>query len=187
MAKTDLTKDEIEVLVQQAQEGDAKAFGQVYDFFVDSIYRYIFFKVKKDDALDLTETVFLKVWENLKMYRRGDNYFSSWIFRIAHNVVVDYYRLSREYSELDQHIADEKPHNNPVHQTEERLSQDALRKAISKLKRSYQQVILLKYVNDLENHDIAKILRRSEGNLRILKFRALKALKKILESMNVTY
>jgi RNA polymerase sigma-70 factor, ECF subfamily len=187
MAKIDLTKNEIEVLVGQAQEGDTQAFAKVYDVFVDSIYRYIFFKVKKDDALDLTETVFLKVWENLKSYRRGDSYFSSWIFRIAHNVVVDHYRLSREYAQLDQQIPDEKPHNNPVHQTEERLSQDTLRKAIRKLKRSYQQVILLKYVNDLENHEIARILKRSEGNLRILKFRALKALKAILESMNVTY
>jgi len=188
MAKKVLTIGEIEQLVEKAQNGDTGSFGDLYDFFIDPIYRYIFFKVKKDDALDLTENVFLKIWENLGSYRKTEgSSFSSWAYRIAHNVVVDYYRITKEHSELDANIADDKKHNNPVVTTERKLGQDALKNAIFKLKKTYRQIILMKYINELENHEIARVLRRSEGSVRILKFRALKALKRILEEMNITY
>lgn len=186
MAK-ELTQDEVELLVSQAQNGDTASFARIYDFFVDPIYRYIYFKVPKSDALDLTETVFLKVWENLRGYRTSQgSVFASWLYRIAHNAVVDHYRLHKEYAELDGNVADEKKDHDPVSITERKMGQDALRFAISKLKKSYQQVILLKYISELENHEIARVLKRSEGSLRILKFRALKALKKVLENMNIT-
>jgi RNA polymerase sigma-70 factor (ECF subfamily) len=186
MAK-ELTREQVELLVIQAQDGDSASFARIYDFFVDPIYRYIYFKVPKADALDLTETVFLKVWENLRSYRSSQgSAFASWLYRIAHNAVVDHYRLHKEYAELDDNAADEKKDHDPVSTAERKLGQDALRTAISKLKKSYQQVILLKYINELENHEIAHVLGRSEGSLRILKFRALKALKKVLENMNIT-
>jgi len=188
MAKKILTTKEIEVLVEKAKSGDTGAFADLYDFFVDSVYRYIFFRVKKDDALDLTENVFLKIWENLKNYKHTEGCgFASWVYRIAHNAVVDYYRLYKEYDELDLRIADEKKHNDPIVITERKLGQDALKTAISKLKKTYQQIILLKYINELENHEIARVMRKSEGSIRILKFRALKALRKILEEMKIKY
>jgi RNA polymerase sigma-70 factor (ECF subfamily) len=189
MSKINLTVEEIEDLAELAKEGDTVAFGSLYDFFIDPIYRYIYFKVDRDDALDLTETVFLKVWENMKSYRPGalNGSFSSWLYKIAHNVVVDHYRLAKKYMTLSDNLPDEKQSNNPAHITEEKMSSESLRQAIRKLKRSYQQVILLKYINELENREIARILKRSEGSLRILKFRALKALKGVLEGMNIKY
>jgi len=188
MAKKILTTGEIEDLVEKAKNGDTGAFSHLYDFFVDPIYRYIFFKVKKDDALDLTENVFLKIWENLKSYSYTEGCsFSSWVYRIAHNAVVDYYRVTKEHVELDANLADEKKHNDPIVITERRLGQDALKTAMSKLKKTYQQIILMKYINELENHEIARVLRKSEGSIRILKFRALKALRRILEEMNIKY
>jgi len=187
MAKPQITKEQVEELVMKAQEGDTDAFAQVYDYFVDSIYRYISFKVKREDALDLTETVFLKVWENIRNYQHGQNFFSSWIFRIAHNVVVDHYRLSKEFLELESNIPDENKDVSPIYTTERKMGQETLKLAISKLKKSYQQIITLKYLNELENHEIAQVLKKSEGSLRILKFRALKALKQVLEEMNIRY
>jgi RNA polymerase sigma-70 factor, ECF subfamily len=189
MKKISLTLSEIENLVESAQSGDTAAFGSLYDYFIDPIYRYIYFKVKSEDALDLTETVFLKVWENIKSYRSEGNKssFASWVYRIAHNVVVDNYRTARPYEGLSFDLPDESKNNNPVIKAEEKLSQESLKKAISKLKRSYQQVILLKYINEMENNEISRIMRKSEGSLRILKFRALKALKKELQSMNINY
>lgn len=188
MAKKVLTTGDVESLVEKAQTGDTGAFGDLYDFFIDPIYRYIFFRVKKDDALDLTENVFLKIWENLHSYRKTEgSSFSSWVYRIAHNAVVDHYRMTKEHSELDANLADEKKHNDPIVRTERKMGQEALKSAISKLKKTYRQVILMKYINELENHEIARVLRKSEGSVRILKFRALKALKQILEEMNITY
>lgn len=174
--------------MEKAQGGDTEAFAYLYDFFVDPIYRYIFFKVKQDEALDLTENVFLKVWENIGSYRNTEgSSFSSWVYRIAHNAVVDHYRMTKEHAELDANHADDKKHNDPIVMTERKLGQEALKNAISKLKKTYQQIILMKYINELENHEIARVMGKSEGSVRILKFRALKALKRILEEMNIKY
>lgn len=187
MAKLELDKEEVEKLVVSSQNGNTEAFGKLYDFYVDAIYRYIFFKVGREDALDLTENVFLKVWGNLRSYKRCKSYFSSWIFRIAHNAVVDHYRTRKQYFPLDTDVVDEKLQNNPVVLAEQALSHEVLRTAIKKLKKKHQQILILKYINELENHEIARIMRRSESDLRILKFRALKALKLVLEHMNITY
>ena len=187
MSKNKLTPREIEELVIHAKNKDSDSFARLYDEFVDQIYRYIYFKVDKEDAVDLTENVFLKVWENLSKYKTGKMYFSSWIFKIAHNVVVDHYRLSKSVSSLEYDIPDERKDVSPAYLTEQKISSDALRKAISGLKGKYRQILILKYINELENHEIATIMKRSEGSLRILKFRALKALRQILEDMNITY
>ena len=187
MAYKDINQEEIEELVVEAKQGDTASFAKIYDLFVDTIYRYIYFKVGKEEALDLTETVFLKIWENLKSYHRSGSYFSAWIFRIAHNIVVDHYRLKRENLSLDMDLPDEKRQHNPIILTEQKISHELLYKAIAQLKKKYQQIIILKYINELDNGEIAAILRRSEGSLRILKFRALKALKLVLEQMNIFY
>ena len=177
---------EINVLVQKAQVGDTDAFAKLYDYFVQPVYRYIFFKVSKNDALDLTESVFLKVWEHLKYYSKLKGGFSSWVFKIEHNVVVDYYRLQREHVDLDDVVLpDESRESDPKFMTENRLNQEVLRAALSKLKKKHQDVLLLRYVNGLEHREIARIMRRSEGSLRILKFRALQALRKVMRDMNI--
>ena len=188
MAHEKLHQQQIEELVIKAQHGDMDAYGQLYDAFIDPIYRYIFFRVNKDEAFDLTENVFLKMWENLQSYRpRSEAFFSSWLFRIAHNVVVDHYRGRKENVSLDIDLPDTKRHHNPIIMTEQKLGQEALQIAIGKLKKKYQQVIILKYINELENEEIANILGCTEGSLRIIKFRALRALREVLQSMNIEY
>lgn len=182
-----LNPKQVDDLVRKAQNGDTESFAKIYDLYADAIYKYIFFRVAKEDALDLTENVFLKVWEHLKTYKIGKKYFTSWVYKIAHNTVVDNYRMSRKTEELKEWVPDEKVDNNPIILTDRKLTNENLSKAISKLKKRYQQIIVLKYVNELDNGEIAKVLNRSEGSLRILKFRALKALRQILEEMNVKY
>jgi len=185
--KDELTPKQLDECVLKAQNGDTDSFAKIYDQFVDRIYKYVFFRVGREDALDLTEAVFLKVWENIKSYKTGRQYLSSWIYRIAHNAVVDHYRMSKQTVELTTNIPDEKQETNPIVLTERKLSQESLVKAISKLKKKYQQVIVLKYVNELDNKEIAKIMNKTEGGMRILKFRALKALRQIMEEMDVRY
>jgi len=187
MADKVLIAEETDILAEKAQKGDAQAFAKIYDMYVDQIYRYIFFRVDKDEALDLTENVFLKVWENIKSYKAGKRYFSSWIYKIAHNLVVDSYRLKKHVEPLESYIPDEKRESDPVFLTERKLTRDTLIKAIGKLRKKYQQVILLKYINEMDNEEIARIMNKSEGGLRILKYRALKALRLVLEEMNVKY
>lgn len=187
MPEAKYSAEELDDFAGKAQNGDTEAFSKIYDNFIDQIYRYVFFRVNRDEALDLTETVFLKVWENIGSYGVGKNYLSSWIYRIAHNLIVDHYRLSKEIAPLEITVPDEKADNNPVAMTERQLSRSYLSKAISKLKKKYQQVIVLKYINELDNREIAQIMKKTEGSLRILKFRALKELRRVMEEMGVRY
>jgi len=179
---------EIILLVEDAQKGDTEAFAKLYDYYIQPIYRYIYFKVPREEALDLTESVFLKVWENLRSFKAHKGSFSSWIFKIAHNLVVDHYRLQRHDVQLESlSLPDETQEADPAFLTENSLNQDMLRKALAKLKKKYQDVLLLRYINGLGHQEIARIMHRSDGGLRILKFRALKALKKVLEEMGINY
>ena len=168
-------------LVDLAKKGDAEAFGKIYDELVKPIYRYIFYRVDAQIAEDLTEETFLKAWQNLSKYKVGKHPFSAWVFRIAHNLVCDYYRKNEISYEIDENMADEKLHSSPTHQLNLKLNEVKLRKAINKLPENYQQVILLKYINEEDNDVIAKVIGKSEGAVRTLQFRALEKLRNILE------
>lgn len=184
-----LKGEEIEKLVVMVQNGDHLAFSKLYDIFIDPIYRYVYYRVNSADAEDLVETVFLKVWENIRQYRPKKKSFSAWVFRIAHNLVVDYYRSAkdRNFGELDIHIPDQDRLHNPIKNVQNTLDNQNLKKAISKLKKPYRDLVVYKFINELSNKEIADILGKSEGSLRILQFRALKALKKELADMGINY
>ena len=167
------------------QNGDQDAFGHLYDHFVDAIYRYVYFRVRQTEAEDLTEAVFVKAWENITQYKQGQFRFSSWLFRIAHNVVVDHYRTNRSVEELVEEYKDERTERHPISQTEVKLTNTMLRGSIAELKQIYQHVLVLKFFDDFSNAEVAEILGKSEGSLRILQFRALRALKKVLQTRGI--
>lgn len=183
-------KEEIEALVLEVQEGEHQAFASLYDVFIDPIYRYVYYRVKSEDVDDIVETVFLKVWEHIRKYKREKKAsFSAWIFKIAHNAVVDHYRSTKnkETDSLDFAVPDHKREHNPIRVTEDVIDKKILRTAVNKLKKNYRDVIVYKFLNDFSNAEIAEILDRSEGSLRILQFRALKALRNELQQMGVNY
>ena len=174
---------EIESLVRRAQSGDAEAFGEVYDKFVVPIYRYIYYRVSRGQAEDLTELVFLRAWEKRKSYKKQKgNTFNSWIFRIAHNIVVDHYRANdkMEVCELDENIPESKSMADPVRQLENKFEQQELILALRELPDLQQQVVVLKFVNGFENCEIAEVIGKSVGAVRVIQFRALNRLKECL-------
>jgi RNA polymerase sigma-70 factor, ECF subfamily len=181
--------EEVESLVILAQDGDTDAFSKIYDVFVDQIYKYIFYRVKNEDAEDLVENVFLKVWENIRQYKPKQKSFSAWVFRIAHNLVIDYYRATRDkdLEILDETLPDHTREHNPIRVVEGKLDNQFLKIALFKLKKQYQEIIVYKFINEFSNTEIAELIGKSEGSLRILQFRALKALKKELNEMGVSY
>jgi len=183
-------KAKAEALVLLVKEGDHDAFSQLYDLFIDQIFRYVFYRVKSTDAEDLVEIVFLKVWENIDKYKvKKKNSFSAWLYRIAHNLVVDYYRSKkdRDYNELSIDIPTQDREHNSIRMAERSLDKENLKNAMKNLKQSYQDIILYKFINELTNTEIAQILDKSEGSLRILQHRALKALKKEMIDMGIKY
>lgn len=184
MALTKKELREIESLVRRAQKDDAEAFGEIYDRFVVTIYRYIYYRVPKNEAEDLAETVFLRAWEKRHSYhKQKGNSFNAWIFRIAHNAVVDFYRVNAktELVELSDDLPEMRRFADPSANLENKFEQKKLIRALRELPELQQQVVVLKFVNGFENDEIAEILEKSVGAVRVIQFRALNRLKDLLE------
>ncbi|MBI2453645.1 sigma-70 family RNA polymerase sigma factor [Candidatus Peregrinibacteria bacterium] len=177
---------DIQKYVSSSQNGDSDAFGKLYDAFIQPIFRYMHFRVGPEEAEDLTELVFLKTWENIRKYRSEEGNFSSWIFRIAHNLVVDHYRAKRQNAELTEDIPDVRIEANTLRRVHQKLDQEVLWKALHEAKDQYRQILILKFINGFSNEEISLIMGRSQAALRILQFRALRSLRRILENMGVS-
>lgn len=171
---------DIDALVLAAQEGDKEAFGQLYDHFFDKIFRYVYFRVHSVEVEDLVETVFIKCWTHLDQYEKRDVSFSAWLFRIAHNAVIDHRRSHRAILPIHPSLEDKSDKHAPKERTQKVLMADRLRKEVQNLKEPYRQVITLKFLSGLSNSEIAEILGQREGNVRVLQYRALKELKQRL-------
>ncbi len=169
-------------LVRQAQSGDAEAFAQIYDAYVERVYRYIYFRVTDDaTAEDLTSQVFLKAWENLDRYRGGASPYLAWLYTIARNLVIDHYRTSRENLPLDHavHLKSDTP--SPDDEVQGRFELQAMRDALQSLTDEQQQVLILRFIAGLSTEDVAGIMEKREGAIRALQMRALQALSKHME------
>lgn len=167
------------LLVQKAKEGDNKAFGELYDEYLPKIYRFILFKVgRKHDAEDLTHQVFAQAWEHIGRFEFQGFPFSSWLYRIASNAVIDYYRTFK--NNLDIEMVPKEAvmrDDNLEDRFDTGLSMELVRTAITKLDADQQNVILMRFVNELSTKEIALALGKTEGAIRVIQHRALKQLK----------
>ena len=175
------------ILYLRLKQKDKDAFVKAYDSYIDDIYRFIYFKVgNREDAEDITSQVFLKSWDyvqnnNLLEYKTIKQFF----YRVARNIIIDHYRdksdkenisINNEDNKID--IVDEKIDLNK----EVDLKNDIknLQEAMRELKNEYREVLLLRYINELSVKEIAEILEKNKGNVRVLIYRAIKALKNIV-------
>jgi len=170
-------------LVERAIAGDADAFGELYLLHMDAIYRYVYFRVgDANDAEDLTEQVFLKAWEALPRYKQSGNPFTSWLYRIAHNVVVDHHRRRKPVVSMPPPGKGEWRSKEPtaLEQVIEAEETAALAAAIAQLPEDQQQVIILRFIEGLSHAEVARIIGKSEGACRVIQHRALTALHRLL-------
>lgn len=174
-------QDRIHTLVVAVQNGDTEAFETLYEHFFPRIYKYVFYKTQRQDTEDLVAQVFIKAWSKIGLYRKTNTTFSSWLYRIAHNTVIDYYRTHKTTEELAEYVASENPELDPVQRVNQSFSSERVHRALRTLDDKYQQIILLKFLQDLPNHEIADVMGVKETSVRTLQFRALKQLRAILE------
>jgi RNA polymerase sigma-70 factor (ECF subfamily) len=172
-------------LTDRARQGDKEAYGDLYELYLDEIYRYVFYRVSNEaDAEDLTEQVFLKAWENLPAYR-GEVPFKAWLYRIARNTTVDYYRTRKQSVPLDENDSLIEKKDQPEEKALSRETALRLNGAISKLSPLHQDVIILRFVNGYSTAEIAQILERSTGAVRVLQHRALNAIQGFLMAEDI--
>ena len=170
-----------ENLVQRAKQYDEEAFAQLYEKYFDKIYRYVALKVgDRMEAEDITQQVFLKAIKSISSFRWKGFPFSSWLFRIAHNQVVDYLRKRsrQETVELDDKLLISK--ENPEAIFEHKLDLEQLAAATRKLTPAQQEVISLRFAGELPIAQVAKVMGKSEGAVKALQHSAVVALRKAM-------
>jgi len=175
--------DKEKELVSRLSNGDKEAFGELYDIYAPKLFRFIRLKVGSQTlAEDLSSESFLRAWEYFQEEKRQiEESFQALLYRIAHNLVVDYYKRKSSQEILindDFNIFIE----NQIAADEPRIKEDTeeIHRALIKIKAEYQDVILWYYVDELPVPEIAKMLKKSEGAVRVLIHRALESLKRVL-------
>lgn len=168
-------------LIERAQKRDPEAFAEIYEQYFDRIYRYMVLRVGSlTEAEDLTQQVFLNALESISSYRWKGAPFAAWLFRIAHNQVIDHYRRFSKVqtTTLEMPVATHDP--DPVDMVEQEMDIERIRKAIGCLTDLQQEVISLRFVGELSTAETAKIMGRKEGAVKALQHSALAALKRTL-------
>lgn len=171
--------DDDAVLVERAK-ADPEAFGELYQRYLGRIYSYIYYRTGNvHDAEDLTERVFLQALTHFSSYTHRGLPFSVWLFRIAHNMVANWYRDRRRSKVLPLEDLVTAAQDMELPENMEEVAQ--VRRAVARLTLERQQLLLLRFVEELPHVEIGRIMGRSEGAVKALLHRTLKSLKKELQ------
>jgi len=181
----DLTEDQA---LDLAVQGDSEAFSFLYELYVNKIFSYIYYRTgSTHDAEDLTARVFQRAMGHIQRYTQKGVPFSAWLYRIAHNLVANWHRDNSRRQEVpleDQPnlvMSGEQPEKQMVNDQEV----DQLIDVIKELSPERQQLIILKFVEQLSNAEIAVIMSKSEGAIKSLYHRTLQELRSEVTELQV--
>ena len=172
-----------ETLVRRARR-DADAFGELYERYVDRIYNYIFYRVgDAPEAEDLTARVFYRALGHIHEYQTRGAPFAAWLYRIAHNLVANWYRdrSRRKNIRLDDIALLAERGDGPHQRAEQNEEAQILLRAIRKLPAERQHLLILKFGEELSNEEIARLMGRTEGAIKSLYHRTLVMLRDELQ------
>jgi RNA polymerase sigma-70 factor (ECF subfamily) len=173
-------------LFSRLKKKDKDAFIEAYDLYVNDIHRFVYFKIgNKEEANDLTSIIFLKTWEYIKNNSLTDSKtLRALLYKVARTSIIDYYRQNQTVSSLDDEnhpidVIDDS--QSVIEQINLNSDLEIIRKKLPELKMEYREVIIMRFINDLEMEEIAEVTGKTKGNVRVLLFRALKALRELIE------
>jgi RNA polymerase sigma-70 factor (ECF subfamily) len=175
-------------LIRLAQKGDEAACAALYDRHYDAVYRYCFYRVADAEvAQDLTAEVFVRMVEKLETFQVRGRPLLAWLYTIARNLIYD---LHRENGKRQQVPLDEEAQRLPdadidlARHVDGRIAAERLAAAMEHLTEEQRQVIMLKFMEDLDNARVARLLGKTEGAVKSLQHRALGALRRVLQREN---
>ncbi len=171
-------------LICFSQQGDRDAFGCLYDTYLDRIHRYIYFRVMdREVAEDITSLVFLRVWENLKTFQSGRSPFAGWLYRIAHNAIVDHYRTRKTVFSLEEVAPLKLSYADEVEdKLDLKIHSQELAEAMKELTGTQREVLILRFIFGLTILETAHRLAKRQGAIRALQMRGLRRLAILLPS-----
>jgi RNA polymerase sigma-70 factor, ECF subfamily len=175
-------------VLDQAVNGDSEAFGVLYERYVTRIYNYIFYRIGSSyDAEDLTERVFMRALRHIGSYNNRGLPFSAWLYRIAHNLVANWYRDNSRRKEipLDDGILTTHQSSFPEQEILHNEERERLLYVIRRLPPDRQQLVILKFVDHMSNSEIGQIMGRTEGAVKSLYHRTLLTIRDELVSLAI--
>ncbi|MGC9349449.1 MAG: RNA polymerase sigma factor [Anaerolineae bacterium] len=166
-------------------KSDPEAFGEIYREYVDRIYNYHYRHTSnRVEAEDLTSRTFYRALRSLHRYRETGASFQAWLFRIAHNLVVNWYRDGKTHQSISIDVENPLPLRAPAANPESSLAdaetQKALLSVIETLPEDRKTLIILKFVEHMTNAEIGEVLGRTEGAIKALYHRTLVSLREIM-------
>jgi RNA polymerase sigma-70 factor (ECF subfamily) len=174
---------EISGVIEKAKNGDNKAFSDLYNLYFKKIYTFIYYRVShKETAEDLAEDVFLKAYTKIASVSKNAS-FEGWLYQIARNLVIDYYRQKKSDIDLKDIENTLEYESNIINEIDLNAQQKVFLTLLKELTPEHQQIIRLKFIEDLDNFAIAQILEKTEGAVRVLQHRALASLKDLVSKL----
>lgn len=169
-----------ERLVQRAKEHDQEALAQLYEENFDKIYRYVVVRIgDKMEAEDLTQQVFLKALRAISSFKWKGVPFSAWLFRLAHNQVVDYFRSKKKTAmPLDESLVSND--DSPQELAEQKFDIERLLQATNRLTEAQREVISLRFAGGMSVAEVSDVMGRSQGAVKALQHSAILTLRKRL-------
>jgi RNA polymerase sigma-70 factor (ECF subfamily) len=175
LLKRDIRRDELAELIRQAKHDDEGATAKLCAYVYAHIYAFLYYRVSQpEDAEDLTSEVVLKIIKALKQ-QRGN--FHAWMYRIARNRLIDFYRQRAVRSEVSLSDVPQKELRESDDFSKQIMTKEKLRKGLEQLTDDQRQVIILKFIEGYANREVAEIVGKSVGAVKVLQFRALRALR----------
>lgn len=174
-------RDPRELLIL-AKKGDRQAYGALYEIYLTPVYRFIFFRVRgRDEAEDLTQTVFLKVFQSLENFQLGSTSPLAYFLTAARNIVIDFWRKKKEArlddeTEFFQNLAGGEEASRQLEQAEAGAT---VRRLLALLEGDEREVLTLRFLSELSHAEIAVVIGKSEEAIRQIQCRALKKIREI--------
>ncbi|WP_100447596.1 sigma-70 family RNA polymerase sigma factor [Glycomyces xiaoerkulensis] len=179
--------EEVAALVARAQAGDAGAFGDIYDRYSETVYRYIYFRVNNAQlAEDLASETFLRALRRISSFSWQGRAFGAWLVTIARNLVVDHFKSGRYRLEIAKPdvLGADSPETDPTNSPEtaalERLTNATLLTAVKKLNPDQQECIVLRFLQGFTVAETARTMDKNEGAVKALQYRAVRTLARLL-------
>jgi len=185
MAKLSTPAASDQRLVDRASGGDREAFGELYDRYVSLVYRSMYCMVNdRQLAEDLTAQTFLQALQAIARYEERGLPFRAWLLRIAKNLAMDHWRTQRNHNSSRNNGSD-RAISSPELFCEAKLREEEVWRAVHSLRGDQRQAIILRFVDGLSYPDVAQVLGKSIGAVRVIQYRALSALRRALEDGNL--
>ncbi|MFC4912132.1 sigma-70 family RNA polymerase sigma factor [Actinomadura gamaensis] len=175
--------DPAKALVLRAREGDAEAFGQLYDRYLDLVYRYVYYRVGSHSLTeDLTSETFLRAWRRMGDFSWQGKDFGAWLVTIARNLVADHFKSGRYRLEVctGDLLEPERPQEGPERAVLDSITHRAVLAAVRRLGEEQRQCVVLRFLHGLSVAETAVVMGKKTGAVKALQYRAVRSLARML-------